>query len=171
MQDDWSRLLLRAWKISPAVAVHMGERFKLPTVQAEITKLVRGDPRLVVDVPEALHFLLGERLDASSKGLLKVSSRPRHTCLEKKLNPSGSRCGQLSHPLQPWCISNPGMATTRFCSNTLCVFSSNIQSSSRSSLFRKLFKLSASTRQATSRDSSLRRRRSRNSSVIKSSGI
>jgi len=69
--DEWNRLLQRTWRISPAVAVHMGERFKLPHVQAEITKLVRGDPRMVVDVPEALHFLLGDRLDASSKGLLK----------------------------------------------------------------------------------------------------
>ena len=59
--------------MSPAMAVHMGERFKLQNVQNEISRLVRSNPKAVVDVPEALHFLLGDRLDATSRSLLKVS--------------------------------------------------------------------------------------------------
>lgn len=49
----------------------MGERFKLPLVQTEITRMVRADPKSVIDTAEALHFLLGDRLDISSQGLLK----------------------------------------------------------------------------------------------------
>jgi phosphatidylinositol 4-kinase len=58
------------------MAVHMAERFKIPTVQSEVTRLVRLDPKAVVDVPEAVFFLLGERLDSTSRGLLKVSLMP-----------------------------------------------------------------------------------------------
>lgn len=57
------------------MAVHMGERFKLQNVQSEISRLVRSEPKAVVDVPEGLHFLLGDRLDATSRGLLKVGRR------------------------------------------------------------------------------------------------
>ena len=71
-QDEWTRLLRRAWDISPAMTVHMGERFKLPQVQAEITQLVRKNPQAVIDIAEALHFLLGDRLDASARSALKV---------------------------------------------------------------------------------------------------
>ena len=57
------------------MALHMGERFKYPLIQVEITRLVRSDPKAVMDVHEALHFLLGDRLDAGNKGLLKVRVR------------------------------------------------------------------------------------------------
>jgi phosphatidylinositol 4-kinase len=53
----------------------MAERFKYPSVQAEITRLVRGEPKAVIGVPEALHFLLGDKLEAASRPALKVSSR------------------------------------------------------------------------------------------------
>jgi len=72
VETDWAKLIERAWKFSPAMAVHMGERFKYGPVQAEITRLVKADPKAVLDVPEALHYLLGERVDASSKAALKV---------------------------------------------------------------------------------------------------
>lgn len=49
------------------MAVHMGERFKVSQVEAEVTKLVRADPRSVLHVAEALHFLLGDKLDAGAR--------------------------------------------------------------------------------------------------------
>lgn len=57
----------------PSMAVHMGERFKNASVQAELTRLVRNDPKAVIGVPEALHYLLGEKLDAASRPALKAS--------------------------------------------------------------------------------------------------
>jgi phosphatidylinositol 4-kinase len=60
-------VIRKAWRESPAMTIHMGERFKYPSVQSEISRLVRTDPKAVIDVPEALHFLLGDRLDAGAK--------------------------------------------------------------------------------------------------------
>ncbi|WRT70200.1 uncharacterized protein IL334_007194 [Kwoniella shivajii] len=69
--DEWPRLVGRAWKFNPAMAVHMGERFKNPPVQSEISRLVKSDPKRVIDVPEALHFLLGDRLENNARPALK----------------------------------------------------------------------------------------------------
>ncbi|ODN73286.1 hypothetical protein L202_07835 [Cryptococcus amylolentus CBS 6039] len=68
---EWARLVQKAWKLNPAVAVHMGERFKNLPVQAEISRLVKSDPKAVIDVPEALHFLLGDKLENDAKPALK----------------------------------------------------------------------------------------------------
>jgi phosphatidylinositol 4-kinase len=56
----------------PAVAVHMGERFKNPTVKREITRLVRSEPKKVVNVAEALPFVLGDRVERGAEVALKV---------------------------------------------------------------------------------------------------
>jgi hypothetical protein len=74
VQEQWPALVRRAWRIRPAAAVHMGERFKVPQVQVELSRLVRLHPRAVVGVPEALHYMLGDRLEASALSALKVSS-------------------------------------------------------------------------------------------------
>lgn len=50
----------------------MSERFKLAVVRNEVTKLVRSNARDVLDVPEAIPFLLGDRLDRSAYQDLKV---------------------------------------------------------------------------------------------------
>jgi phosphatidylinositol 4-kinase len=71
--DDWTRLVQKAWKMSPPMTVHMGERFKYPAVQTEITRLVRANPKAVIGVPEALHFLLGDKLETASRRALQVS--------------------------------------------------------------------------------------------------
>ncbi|OWZ76646.1 phosphatidylinositol 4-kinase [Cryptococcus neoformans Bt85] len=68
---DWTRLLQMAWKLNPAMAVQMGERFKIAPLQAEITHLVKSDPKAVQDVAEALHFLLGDKLEQDAKAALK----------------------------------------------------------------------------------------------------
>ncbi|WVR07656.1 hypothetical protein IAU60_004698 [Kwoniella sp. DSM 27419] len=69
--DEWTRLVAKAWTLFPAMAVHMGERFKLATVQAEISRLVKSDPKAVVGIPEALHFLLGDKLENDARPALK----------------------------------------------------------------------------------------------------
>ena len=56
------------------MAVHMGERFKHGPIQIELTRLVRTDPKAVLGVPEAVHFLLGDKLDNGSRAALRVGS-------------------------------------------------------------------------------------------------
>lgn len=73
-QADWTRLLQTAWKLNPALAVQMGERFKIASLQAEISHLVKSDPKAVLDVAEALHFLLGDKLEQDAKAALKASN-------------------------------------------------------------------------------------------------
>ena len=66
-QEPWSKLVRTAWKVSPAIAVHMAERVKMPVVTQEVTSLVRSFTKDAVDVPEALQFLLGETIQANAK--------------------------------------------------------------------------------------------------------
>jgi phosphatidylinositol 4-kinase len=61
-----------AWTIDPAVAVHLAERFKQFIVRSEVAKHIKADPKAALDVPEALSFLLGDRLDSSVRKCLKV---------------------------------------------------------------------------------------------------
>lgn len=56
------------------MAVHMGERFKYSTIQTELSRLVRADPKAVIDVAEALHFLLGDKLEPGARSALRVTS-------------------------------------------------------------------------------------------------
>ena len=61
------------WQIDPAIAVHLPERFKsYVVVRNEVTKLVRSTTRDVLDIPEALPFLLGDRIDSAVRRDLKV---------------------------------------------------------------------------------------------------
>lgn len=71
--DEWTSLVRKAWKQSPAVAVHMGERFKHQPVWTEITRLVRGNPRAVLDVAEAMPYFIGDKLDPAIRGQLKYA--------------------------------------------------------------------------------------------------
>lgn len=52
----------------------MAERFKIPAVINEVTRLIKAHPSAVVDSPEALKFLLGDKLDRSLQGKLKVTT-------------------------------------------------------------------------------------------------
>lgn len=61
-----------AWNTSPAVAIHMAERFKSPIVTTEVSALVRLRPKEAIDVPEALHFLLGRHLETNTRKGLQV---------------------------------------------------------------------------------------------------
>lgn len=75
MQSSWVSALRNVWKIDPAIAVHMCERFNVPAIQNEVTRLVRSSTRDVLDVPEALYFLIGDKLDPNIRRDLKVCSR------------------------------------------------------------------------------------------------
>jgi phosphatidylinositol 4-kinase A len=72
VQSSWPSAVRNVWKIDPAIAVHMSERFNAGTLQTEVTRLVRSNTRDVLDVPEALRFLIGENLDTNIKRDLKV---------------------------------------------------------------------------------------------------
>ncbi|KAG9010494.1 phosphatidylinositol-4- kinase [Tulasnella sp. JGI-2019a] len=61
-EASWQQVVRTAWKINPAVAVHMAERFQSPAVGSEVTRLVRSHPQDVCHVPEAVRFFLGDRI-------------------------------------------------------------------------------------------------------------
>lgn len=71
-QSSWVSAVRNVWKIDPAIAVHMSERFNVTALSNEVIRLVRSNTRDVLDVPEALRFLIGEKLDANIKRDLKV---------------------------------------------------------------------------------------------------
>jgi phosphatidylinositol 4-kinase len=72
IEAEWTKLVAKAWRISPHMAVHMGERFKYPAVQHELTRLVRSDPKAVIGVSEAIFYLLGDKFDPASRRALQV---------------------------------------------------------------------------------------------------
>ncbi|KAI0647399.1 atypical/PIKK/PI4K protein kinase [Trametes meyenii] len=63
LDSIWTGAVRRVWDIDPAIAVYFAERFNYPTVQNEVGRLVRSSTPEVLDVPEALRFLVGEKLD------------------------------------------------------------------------------------------------------------
>lgn len=64
----------RAWDIDPAIAVYMAERFNYPAVHNAVGSLVRSTTQDVLDVPEGLRFLVGDRLDTSVQRDLRASN-------------------------------------------------------------------------------------------------
>lgn len=54
------KMVQTAWKINPAIAVHLVERTKLAAVTNEVSRLVKTQPSAVMDCPEALRFLIGD---------------------------------------------------------------------------------------------------------------
>jgi phosphatidylinositol 4-kinase len=73
-QNLWPHIIRTVWIINPAIAVYIAERFKLAVVRNEVGKLVRSSTMDVLDVPEALPFLLQDRLDSSHARDLKVAN-------------------------------------------------------------------------------------------------
>jgi phosphatidylinositol 4-kinase len=69
------------WQINPAIAVYMAERLKSPFIRNEIGKLVRSSTLDVLDTPEALAFLLGDKFDPAIPRDLKVRNVPSNTRL------------------------------------------------------------------------------------------
>ncbi|KAF8529176.1 hypothetical protein BU17DRAFT_73353 [Hysterangium stoloniferum] len=67
----WRRTITTAWKIDPAIAIHLSDRFKHPVIDAEVGKWVRSNTRTVVGVPDALRYLIGDRLNSNVRRDLK----------------------------------------------------------------------------------------------------
>ncbi|KAJ4475685.1 hypothetical protein J3R30DRAFT_3735539 [Lentinula aciculospora] len=66
VESSWPALIRTLWQINPAISVHLTERFKLNVIRSEVTKLVRSSTPDVLDVPEALDFLLGEGMELAA---------------------------------------------------------------------------------------------------------
>ncbi|KAK7038059.1 hypothetical protein R3P38DRAFT_3311292 [Favolaschia claudopus] len=72
LEASWASMVRMVWQIDPAIAVHLPERFRsYVVVRNEVAKLVRSTPREVLDTPEALPFLLGDRTDTAVRRDLK----------------------------------------------------------------------------------------------------
>ncbi|KAI9473756.1 MAG: hypothetical protein EXX96DRAFT_596776 [Benjaminiella poitrasii] len=65
--DSWKEIVRFAWETSPKVAVQMSTRFVQPAVQRELHTLIANNTLDVVDVPEALEILLGEKVQPNAK--------------------------------------------------------------------------------------------------------
>ncbi|ETW86100.1 hypothetical protein HETIRDRAFT_60199 [Heterobasidion irregulare TC 32-1] len=64
LESQWIAAIRTVWEVDPAIAVHFVERFKQPAVMNEVNRSVRSNPRNVLHVPEAVRYLLGERVDS-----------------------------------------------------------------------------------------------------------
>ncbi|KZP21149.1 hypothetical protein FIBSPDRAFT_788486 [Athelia psychrophila] len=71
LESSWANLVRTVWKIDPAIAIFLTERFKSTTIQNEVGKMVRSSTLDVLDTPEALRFLIGDRLDHTIRRDLK----------------------------------------------------------------------------------------------------
>ncbi|KAF7980170.1 hypothetical protein HWV62_39641 [Athelia sp. TMB] len=71
LDSSWANLVRTVWKIDPAIAIFLTERFKSATISAEVGKMVRSSTLDVIEVPEALRFLIGDRLDTHVRRDLK----------------------------------------------------------------------------------------------------
>ncbi|KAI5120463.1 hypothetical protein M0805_006483 [Coniferiporia weirii] len=70
-EDAWITEVRTAWKIDPGLVVHFTERFKNLTVEREVGRWVRTHTREVLDHPDALRFVVGDRLDRGVQRDLK----------------------------------------------------------------------------------------------------
>ncbi|CDS12547.1 hypothetical protein LRAMOSA04741 [Lichtheimia ramosa] len=71
MDESWKEIVRFAWELSPRLAVQMNQRFVQPIVHRELHRLIANNTLDVVDVPEALVILLGDRLLPNAKLDLK----------------------------------------------------------------------------------------------------
>jgi len=55
----WTTSARRTWQLNPGIAIHLTERFSVPALENEVTRLVRSNPLACIDVPDALKFRLG----------------------------------------------------------------------------------------------------------------
>ncbi|PPQ98140.1 hypothetical protein CVT26_003184 [Gymnopilus dilepis] len=71
LDPSWSEIVRTVWRLDPAIAVHLTERFKNATIRYEVGKLVRSSTIDILDTPEAMTFLVGDRLDSNVRRDLK----------------------------------------------------------------------------------------------------
>ncbi|KAG2144576.1 hypothetical protein DEU56DRAFT_790388 [Suillus clintonianus] len=71
LESTWPGVVRTVWEVDPAIAVYLTERFKSPAAHAEVENLVRSNTSQVVDTPEALRFLIGDRFRGGQRRELK----------------------------------------------------------------------------------------------------
>lgn len=74
LQITWTTFARQTWQLNPGIAIYMTERFSVPGLESEVTALVRSNPIACLDVPEALNFLVGDKLDPTFQRDLRVNS-------------------------------------------------------------------------------------------------
>jgi len=62
----------RAWRVDPYLAVHLSERFMVPSLLKEIRRLILLTPEDVIQSPLAAEILLGDTLSPDLQFQLKV---------------------------------------------------------------------------------------------------
>ncbi|KAH8099528.1 atypical/PIKK/PI4K protein kinase [Cristinia sonorae] len=70
----WTNMVRKTWQVDPAIAVYLTERFHVAIVAHEVRGLVRSRTRDVLDIPEALQFLVGDSTGTSVRRDLKYLS-------------------------------------------------------------------------------------------------
>ncbi|KAI8079556.1 uncharacterized protein B0P05DRAFT_541070 [Gilbertella persicaria] len=65
--ENWKEIIRFAWETLPKMAVQMAARFVQPAVQRELHTLIANNTLDVVDVPEALEILLGDKVQPTAK--------------------------------------------------------------------------------------------------------
>ncbi|EGC30157.1 hypothetical protein DICPUDRAFT_158137 [Dictyostelium purpureum] len=60
MKSKWKDYLISAWKINPKLAIHFSSRFPLSKIRNLISEMVVKNTKAVLDIPEALPFLVTE---------------------------------------------------------------------------------------------------------------
>ena len=73
-QATWTMFAGQTWQLNPGIAIHLTRRFSVPALENEVTRLVRSNPLACIDVPDALNFLVGDRLDPAIRRDLRVRS-------------------------------------------------------------------------------------------------
>jgi len=71
-QTTWTTSARQTWQLDPGIAIHLTERFSVPALESEVTRLVRSNPLACIDVPDALKFLIGDGLDPAFRRDLRV---------------------------------------------------------------------------------------------------
>jgi phosphatidylinositol 4-kinase len=61
-----------SWQVDPAIAAHLPQRFKHFVVEREVGRWIRAHSRQVIDCPEALRFVVGDKTDRNYPRDLKV---------------------------------------------------------------------------------------------------
>jgi hypothetical protein len=131
-QGSWASVVRTLWQINPAIAVYSAERLKNATIRLEVGKLVRSSTLDVLDNPEALAFLSGDRLDPSIQRDLKVWRLTSLFFRSLIQDSSTFFFGHLSHLSLHARSFNRGITATHSFCNTPIESWNNIQLSSHS---------------------------------------
>ncbi|KAH9930753.1 atypical/PIKK/PI4K protein kinase [Fomitopsis serialis] len=71
LDSSWISAVRKTWELDPAIALGLAERFNHPTVDREVGHLVRSSTLDAMQCPEALRYLVGDKLDPTLRRDLK----------------------------------------------------------------------------------------------------